>query len=109
MEGVSAFLGIDFDESLVAPSFNGLPADDNSSFQRDTAGVSAAPATERRSQLSDDEAALIESSAADRGGVCSRPSGNARDGPADGRGARAGPLGLGPRAWQNVLRSPATL
>lgn len=53
MRRVSAFLSIAFNEVLLAPSLNGIPAESNSSFPDDsTTALSAAPAVHRRTMLS---------------------------------------------------------
>lgn len=43
MRALAAFLGIDFTDSLVTPTFNGLPIKANSSFKVDRGGVLDAP------------------------------------------------------------------
>ena len=65
MGGVAAFLGIDFDESLVVPTLGGEPADDNSSFAENANGVNDAPATKRRELLTEEETAVVEERAGD--------------------------------------------
>jgi hypothetical protein len=61
MDGLAAFLEIEFDDALLTPSFKDLPVDDNSSFGRGGGGVSQDPATRRRDALSREEADLVES------------------------------------------------
>jgi Sulfotransferase family len=51
MESVARFLRIPFAEALLAPTFAGRPTDSNSSFPGLSAGVSAAPVVDRRSEL----------------------------------------------------------
>jgi hypothetical protein len=60
VEGVCEFLGIDFDESLLTPTLNGVPIEDNSSFSSNAGGVFTAPATSRRELLSDAETLVVE-------------------------------------------------
>lgn len=61
MDRLSTFLDIPFTETLVMPTINGSRVDNNSSFSGTGAGaVSREPATNRRAQLSDDDAAAID-------------------------------------------------
>ncbi len=64
MTGVADFLEIGFEEVLLSPTFDGLPVDHNSSFDGGGGGVSAAPATDRRDALSEEETELVGSIAA---------------------------------------------
>jgi sulfotransferase family protein len=59
MRAVAGFLGIDFTDDLLAPTFNGQPTKANSSFPVEQAGVIGAP-LERREQLPAEDAAAID-------------------------------------------------
>lgn len=64
MERVCRFLAIAFDERLLSPTLGGKPADANSSFGIESAGVSAAPVRERRAHLSATDERTVTSVAA---------------------------------------------
>jgi hypothetical protein len=59
MRALARFLGIEFTDDLLAPTFNGEPTKANSSFPVEQAGVIGAP-LERREQLPAEDAAEID-------------------------------------------------
>lgn len=64
MRSLSAYLGIDFDNSLLTPTFQGMSIKADSSFQVDRHGVIDAP-LHRSKTLSEEEARLIDAQALD--------------------------------------------
>jgi hypothetical protein len=59
MRALAGFLGIEFGDELLTPTFNGQPTKANSSFPVDQEGVIGAP-LERRDQLPAEDAAEID-------------------------------------------------
>ena len=59
MRALAGFLGIEFGDELLTPTFNGQPTKANSSFPVDHSGVIGAP-LERRNQLPAEDAAEID-------------------------------------------------
>jgi hypothetical protein len=64
MERIASFLGIDFEPTLLEPTFNGLPIKANSSFRTDRHGVLDAP-LKRQEGLGRGDLETIERLAAD--------------------------------------------
>ena len=60
MKSVCERIGLDFDDSLTRPSFNGLPIGANSSFDTRESGKVLAEVTGRGSELNSDETGFIE-------------------------------------------------
>jgi Sulfotransferase family len=59
MRALADWLGIRFDDVLLAPTFNGAPIGANSSFPSRGGSVSDEPATQRRRLLSEEEERII--------------------------------------------------
>jgi len=59
MQNMAAFLGLDFDESLLMPTYASKPILPNSSYARNTYGVNT-ESTKTKAELSDDDLSYIE-------------------------------------------------
>jgi hypothetical protein len=61
MRGLADWLGIEFDERLAIPTFNGYPVGPNSSYETNRTGVLTEPVARYKQLLSDDQQELIRS------------------------------------------------
>ena len=61
MGRLADWLGIDFDERLAIPTFNGYPVGPNSSYETSRTGVLTEPVERHKQLLSDDQRELIRS------------------------------------------------
>jgi hypothetical protein len=59
MRHLADFLGIDFDERLTTPTFNGYPVGANSSYRMRRTGVASDPVERYKELLSDEQQALV--------------------------------------------------
>jgi hypothetical protein len=59
MRDLAGWLGIDFDERLAVPTFNGYPVGPNSSYEMRETGVVSEPVDRHRELLSDEQQDLI--------------------------------------------------
>jgi len=59
MRDLAGWLGIDFDERLAVPTFNGYPVGPNSSYEMRETGVVSEPVDRHRDLLSDEQQDLI--------------------------------------------------